>query len=289
VSFYSYRTDAFSSKTPRFATTIDSRLASPRHDSACNQKFPTAGEYCQEYAPGVKVTTALVGDSHAEHFLYGVGAYLLTKHENVVHLGESGCPPLLDVERFLFGAHDMCHDANNSVIAFVANNNDLTRVILSFRGVVDVTGTGFGEPESGLQFTFKASGTDLSPGESMRRALERTVERLLRSDKTVWLLLQVPELDFHVEECIGRPVSFGNRIRTPCAVPKTEVVERQAAYRQIVSGVQRKYPALHIFDPLPSLCDERWCYAIVDHSLMYLDNNHLSRAGSLFLSRKFAF
>jgi peptidoglycan/LPS O-acetylase OafA/YrhL len=289
VSFYSYKTDAFSSRTPRFATTIDSRLASPRHDSVCNQKFPTAGEYCQEYATGVKVTTALVGDSHAEHFLSGVGAYLLTKHENVVHLGQSGCPPLLDVERSSYGTHDTCHDANNSVIAFVLNNNDLTRVILSFRGVVDVTGTGFGDPESGLQFTFKVSGTDLSPGESMLQALGRTVGLLLRSNKTVWLLLQVPELDFRVEECIGRPFSFGNRIRTPCAVPKTKVIERQAAYRQIVSDVQRKHPALHVFDPLPFLCDEQWCYAIVDHSLMYRDNNHLSRTGSLFLSRQFAF
>jgi hypothetical protein len=155
VSFYSYRTDAFRSRTPTFATSIDAHPASPRHDPVCNQRFPTAGEYCQEYATGVKVTTALIGDSHAEHFLNGVGAYLLAKHENVVHLGQSGCPPLLDIERFGIGASDTCHDANNSVITYVANNNDLTRVILSLRGVVDVTGTGFGKSE-GLQIIFQS-------------------------------------------------------------------------------------------------------------------------------------
>jgi hypothetical protein len=123
----------------------------------------------------------------------------------------------------------------------------------------------------------------------MKQALERTVGLLLRSNRTVWLLLQVPELNFNIEECVGRPFSVENKIRTPCAVPKAEVIERQAAYRQVVSEVQQKLPALHVFDPLPLLCDKQWCYAIIDHSLLYLDGNHLSKAGSLFFAKKFAF
>jgi hypothetical protein len=99
----------------------------------------------------------------------------------------------------------------------------------------------------------------------------------------------VPELGFSVDECAGRPVSFEHRVRTPCAVPAADVVERQAVYRRIVEDVRQQQPALHVFDPTRSLCDERWCYAIVDHALMYVDDNHLSRAGSMFFSKQFTF
>jgi hypothetical protein len=99
----------------------------------------------------------------------------------------------------------------------------------------------------------------------------------------------VPELGFKVEEYAGRSVRFEHRIRTPCAVPRAEVVARQAVYRRIVDEVRREQPALRVFDPLPVLCDERWCHAIVDNVLMYVDDNHLSRAGSLFFAKRFAF
>src|SRR5262249_15608489 len=108
VSLYGYQAATFSSREPRFATAVDDRIASPRHDPVCEAKFPVGAEYCQQYAADVKVTTALLGDSHAEHFLNGVGAHLLKKGENVVHLGESGCPPLLGIERVLPGGRDTC-------------------------------------------------------------------------------------------------------------------------------------------------------------------------------------
>jgi len=289
ISFYSYETDAFTSRTPQFATAVDPPMRSPRHDPRCGERFPTEGEYCQEYAPGLPVTAALIGDSHAEHFLNGVGAFLRDKGQTVVHLGESGCPPLFDVERATTGVGDTCRAAGNSVLNLVANRPELRTVILSFRGAVDVSGTGFGETERELRVSFRTADANLAPPDAMKKALARTVEFLLDHGKTVWLLLQVPELDFRIDQCVGRPVSFSHHVRIPCAVPKAEVVERQGVYRQIVREVNDKLPALHVFDPMRFLCDDRWCYAVVDHVLLYLDNNHLSRAGSLFFADKFTF
>ena len=54
-----------------------------------------------------------------------------------------------------------------------------------------------------------------------------------------------------------------------------------------IDDVRRQQPALHVFDPMPFLGDERWCHAIVDQTLLYVDDNHLSRAGSLFFSKRF--
>ncbi len=289
VAFYAYRTNALSSRTPQFAIAVDPPLRSPRHDAACNQRFPTSGEYCQVYAPDLDVTTALLGDSHAEHFLNGIGAYLQRRRQTVVHLGESGCPPLFDVERSVFGAADTCRAANSSVLNLVASIPALSTVVLSFRGAADVSGPLGGDAAAAPHITFRAAGSTLSPAESMHAALDRTIDLLLARNKTVWLLLQVPELGFPLDQCAGRPISFSNHVRTPCAVPRDDVVQRQAEYRRIVDDVRRAHPALHVFDPMPYLCDSRWCYGEKDHVLMYVDDNHLSRAGSLLFAGKFTF
>ena len=105
----------------------------------------------------------------------------------------------------------------------------------------------------------------------------------------MWLLLQVPELGFNVGECIGRPFSFGHRLRNPCATPKTAVMSRQAVYRQIVETVAKKQPALHVFDPLPYLCDADSCFGILGGKVLYRDDDHLSREGSAFVAAKIPF
>jgi hypothetical protein len=244
-----------------------------------------SAEYCQVYTPGLKVTTALVGDSHAEHFFTGVGAYLATAGENVVHLGQSGCPPLMDIERFNVGGSDTCRASSNELITYVANHADIKRVILSFKGAVYVTGRGWDVDD----VVFRAAGTELPPEESMAQALRLTVEYLIRHQKEVWLILQVPELRFNLTQCFDRPFSFEKRVRTPCAVPRDSVTVRQAGFRRAVQQVQQQVPALNVFDPLPYLCDDRWCHAIVGNELLYVDDNHLSREGSLFFADKFHF
>jgi len=41
------------------------------------------------------------------------------------------------------------------------------------------------------------------------------------------------------------------------------VLARQAPYRAIVDEVRQCVPALRVFDPLPYLCDDRFCFAVV--------------------------
>jgi hypothetical protein len=274
-------------RTPLFATNVDSDFPSPRFDAKCNAVFPTKGEYCQQYAPSPAVTTALIGDSHAEHYLHGVGARLVARGENVVHLGESGCPPLFGVERIVSSTPDTC-EANASVLEFIGGNPALTRVVMAFRGTTAVTEKGFAPFERG-SIHIGLRGSSASAADAVRQGLLQTVEYLRAHGKEVWLLLQVPELDFMVDECAGRPFSFERHVRTPCGVAKDRVLARQAPYRAIVDEVRQRVPALRVFDPLPYLCDDRFCFAVVDGRLLYMDNHHLSRAGSLFFADKFTF
>jgi peptidoglycan/LPS O-acetylase OafA/YrhL/cyclophilin family peptidyl-prolyl cis-trans isomerase len=290
VTFYALETDLITSRTPNLIAGFYSRVEEPIPDSACQAQFPTKGEYCHTYTTGLRVTTALIGDSHAAHFLDGVGKYLSSRGENVVHLGHSGCPPLIDLQRIADnrlgevgtgGVVDTCRDADNSVIEFLAGSSSITRVIISFNGARPLGG--------GDKQTTLLAGTLLPPDESMRTALQRTAERLIRAGKQVTLLLQVPELEFHPALCVRRPFSFSGTVKTPCAVPRSEAEARQSLYRQVVADVKQRIPGLQVFDPWSILCDGEWCRAMIGNDLLYSDDNHLSREGSLFFADKFAF
>ena len=154
---------------------------------------------------------------------------------------------------------------------------------------VAASGRGYGDVEQSERFVFRVAGTTFSPLESLRVALEQTVGFFLQRNKEVWLILQVPELGFNISECIGRPVSFEHKLRMPCVVPKEDVLSRQAPYRLVVDSVTAKQPALKIYDPLPAMCDDRSCFGILGDTVLYQDDDHLSRNGSLFFADKFAF
>jgi SGNH domain-containing protein len=149
--------------------------------------------------------------------------------------------------------------------------------VLSFRGAFEMSGA------------YTLAGTTLGPQESMARALNRTVDYLLQQGKEVWLILQVPELDFDVTECIGRPVTFEQHHRTPCAVPHDAVLRAQAPFRALVGDLQQRMPTLKVFDPLTALCDSEWCYGVRGGRVLYGDRQHLTSAGSLFFADKFRF
>jgi len=51
-----------------------------------------------------------------------------------------------------------------------ADKDDQRRVILSFRGAVDVSGTGFGETERELRVSFRTADANLAPPDAMEPA-----------------------------------------------------------------------------------------------------------------------
>jgi peptidoglycan/LPS O-acetylase OafA/YrhL len=277
VSLVSSETERFGPRTPLFAANVPPRLRSPEPDPDCRARFPTSASLCEEYAPSMKLTTALIGDSHAQHFLNGVGANLAARGEDVVLLGETGCPPLLDLETIEPGSTPKCAAANKSVLEFVGSSRRIQRIILSFRGATEMT------------MPYQLVGTSLTPEESMPRALNRTVDYLASTGKEVWLFLQVPEVDFDIRECLRRPFSFEATPPAACGVSRSAVLSAQARFRQVVDDLKHRQPSLRVFDPVLFLCDDGWCPAIKGSRVMYVDRHHLTRAGSLFFADKFRF
>jgi hypothetical protein len=73
-----------------------------------------------------------------------------------------------------------------------------------------------------------------------------------------------------------------------CVMSRRSVDERQRRYRGVVERLAREFSDLLVFDPIPLLCDSRWCYATRNGVLMYGNDNHLSANGSRIVATRLA-
>lgn len=264
------------------------RIESPRNDPACKAKYPVLGAYCLETGGAGTVTTAIIGDSHAHHFMPGLEEALQGRGERAVHLGQPGCPILFGGVREKSGTKEVCAEVSDSILNFLATSSELTRVIISFRGPLNTTGHGYGEVEKNLFVKFSdATNPSLSAPAAMEATLSRTVQFLLAKGKEVWVFEEVPELGFHIDQCQVRPLSLTHKKRESCDLPRVAVDERQREYHRIVLQVKEKYPWLLVYDPKPSLCDDERCVGMKDNKALYADGDHLSRQGSLVAMDRF--
>ena len=271
---------------PRTAIAIDAAVPITQHESQCRERYQGLGEYCQQFDPRLPVTTALLGDSHAAHFFPGLGAILQARGQNLVHLGQTGCPPLLGVQRINAAGDNTCVRVNAAVIDAVAADPAIVDVWLSFRGALAVEGNGF-EDGSRPATLFRVAVGDAVNGAAIEKGFRETIARLKGSGKRVGIILQIPELGFRVDACTGRPVSLAHRpARASCAVSADVFHQRQARFVELVSRMQREF-GIDVFDPSTELCDSTSCRAVADGRMLYHDDNHLGVAGSSWVMRAF--
>jgi len=265
---------------------------SSKGDTKCKADHPTKGEYCRMISAAdqtASVDTVLLGDSHAEHIVYGLGSALSEVGSGLLHLGESGCPPILGTERFRPGTPDVCHEIVENLISYVVAKDDLKRVVLAFRSALTTSGVGFGYPEKDLRIVFRRKGFEIDePSDALTDGIRRTLERLFAAKKEVWIVLQTPELGFEIERCVGRSPTIQREIMSPCAVSRSAVEARRREFNQIVQGLITSFPVLRVIDPATALCDSELCYGAKNGQILYRDDDHLNMAGSLDLKPLFS-
>jgi peptidoglycan/LPS O-acetylase OafA/YrhL len=253
------------------------------NDKACRAATGMQAGYCQQYLDSsAPITTVLFGDSHAAHLFPGLGARLSEHGQNLLHVGDMGCPPLMHIERAYEKGGSTCAEINSAALNMINNSTSLEHVVLAFRGGIYTAGDVAGAT------LVRLAGTTIVGRPAVETALTQTVESLLAHHKRLTIVLPTPTLGFEISDCVGRPLSFApQHIRTPCAVAQAEVLRDQAADRAIVLAQAQRFP-INVVDSLPALCDGERCWGVIDGQPLYSDNNHLGIAGSKRVARVFA-
>ena len=101
-------------------------------------------------------------------------------------------------------------------------------------------------------------------------------------------MLDIPNLNFHPRDCIEsknrviqslRKNTFNKRVLTECKISRSDYEQKNAPYKLLIEEIQRRFPAIEIFNPIASLCDKDYCWAIANEVPIYYDPDHLTVEG----------
>ena len=89
----------------------------------------------------------------------------------------------------------------------------------------------------------------------------------------------VPEFDYRIVSCVLRADLYG-MARDFCSVARSRVEARRKKTMEILARLTRGSPNVRLVDPIDLFCDRATCRPYVGQSILYKDNNHLSRFGA---------
>jgi hypothetical protein len=114
------------------------------------------------------------------------------------------------------------------------------------------------------------------------------MRNLTKADKKIFFIVDIPELGFEPERCVDvRPYQLVDNKKSVCAITKEVFINRNASFLSIVAQHAKQFPNVNFLYPSNRLCDDKFCYAKIDNTIYYRDDDHLSYEGSLKMGQLF--
>lgn len=248
------------------------RLAVPRIE---------AGNVCSIGTEGVQPTFAFIGDSFADALMPGMDEAAKRAGVAGYALVHSGCFPLAQVDQ----GDNGCRDFTDAALRFVAAHPEVTRVVLVARWTSAFFGNRFGQVRGEGWFITdaqsKGAGYAENPG-VLRRGLERTLDAL--AGREVVVIAHIPEQRYDVPRALALHAVYGmpREVALPLSLHET----RQAPLRPMFAGLAKAHP-FRLLDVGAALCRDGSCPVQSGATVLYADDNHLSRSGGTLLADLF--
>lgn len=225
-------------------------------------------QYCAFTDTGAPRTVAIVGDSHSN--LYGAVAALGKKQGfNTLLLG-----------RFQPGLSGASAGQDAIILGVLANNADITKVIIVCRGIITITGIhNPGERANSAPF----AGLGI---QTYGRELEEFTEKIMTMGKEVALLAETLELNIDPKDALERTLSGIRYKKNFTPTTKEQTLRRQRPYLELLAGIAQRTGAAVLYT-IDAFCPDEECLVFrKDGSALYLDDDHLSPAGNELLLEK---
>lgn len=243
----------------------------------CNRLY-RGEQYCMIGDANRPPDAALIGDSHANHFYFGLEESLRRRSQNLLMIGAGGCPPFFGIDRGKHPQHGNlnCLARTQAFYKNVLESPSIRTVYLAFHHSEYF--------RKDVEFIDREAGTTPQPTpETLLAPLVRTIQAFEARGKQVVLIYDLPELDRDIAVCLaGGPVL--SRENKACPVADIRFSTDFADYDRLLQAVTAQTRA-RIFDTRPYL---RGNFPVNPQGVLtYRDNSHLSRDGSLFFADKY--
>ena len=254
---------------------------------------PLPGLRCVVGADSFARRAVLWGDSHADSAAPGIARWAAERGVATYQLTMAGCPPLFDVlVQGPRASYAPCDEFRERVRTYLLNEPSVETVILSARWTVYTENARFGIDDPGpVSYLVDTRGGEWSPAASKRafsHALEATIAELHRSGKNVIVLGTIPPIGTNVPDCLARnhmPLSGS----VDCNPPAAGILPHMAFADAEVLRLTADSKGVCGFIPSRSLCSSGRCMTTEADEVLYANDDHLSRAGAIHLSRFFDF
>lgn len=240
--------------------------------------------HCLTMDPSRPPDTVLIGDSHAHHLQAGLLNSYKTQKNNITILWGGDCLPFFeDIGRVNFPSN--CDSSFiNHALEEAIHSASIERIILAGYGVAKIQGRGESTNRSEDYANNPSIDALRKNSETFKRAMYRTIDRLVMSGKQVAFIVDVPEMYFDPMQCVSRPLELpGHKIRKPCAVSRQKFEARNNDFHRIIQEARERFPMVKFVDAYQYLCDQELCYGSINGELLYKDRDHLNSAGSRYL------
>jgi peptidoglycan/LPS O-acetylase OafA/YrhL len=245
----------------------------------CIKKYVGGGNsFCRITNIDLPPTAAILGDSHAGHFYWGLSDYIHSKGGNLINLGAGACPPFLGVTKIVHPKIDEIHcNYAQDGFKYILGDQSIKTVFLAFHHAEYF--------RNDIKISYAdnkySSSTNFS---SVTDSLIEAINLLESKGKKVIILYDMPTINFDIKKCFAmRPYELGNKI---CPTEDDIFIRDFDRYNSLLDEVKSK-TSVDIFYTHPFISGN---FPITKNGLpAYFDSNHLTVIGSKFFVDKYDF
>jgi len=274
-------------------------LASESHDRpdrTCIQQVVRGTEgtpACRIGAAGGEPTFAVWGDSHAGALRQALSQSAEAAGRSGLLLSMAGCPPLVDaLVKNGRDINDECQRFARGALRVLETSSALRRVALVSRWSVYVGGQVGGEegPLVGGMLLQDPTGRkldDVGRARLLEAALDRTMQVLRARDKHVFIADPIPEVGWDVPSTVARLAWFHDTTSV-FGVDDAAYSARNSFVLDALGRLSSRLPGGARLAPENVLCHSGRCDVVLADTILYCDDDHVSREGAALLMPLFA-
>ena len=229
----------------------------------------------------------ILGDSHAEYLLGAIESIAPLGGKNLIAWTMSGCPFIADVEQRKAG-DGSCKDYVKAASLWLSLNHPKVPVLIINRSSQHVIG-----PNELNRINELAHPNYFIPGTEHDNALRiKALQKgladtacTLSTTHPVILLRPVPEMRRHVPNTLGKAIL--RHTDPELFIRLNDYFSRQQPVLEAQDAAHQAC-GLRILEVTPQLCPSGICHGVVDGMPIYVDDDHLNRAGAHMVIRPLA-
>ena len=245
--------------------------------------------YCRGQSLDKDKLIAVIGDSHAHAIYPGIAEQAEQNGYGTILLANSSCPPFIG---FPWGNNTQeitaCETMIEQILHLVQSDSRIDKVFISTRGPTYIHDEVKGKfTEASVRSSLENIYDPRLTWESFFDGFGKTLAILEKTQavKSVYYLLENPELDFLPKDVVTRPFDKWGLSSQDNSMDRNLFELRMNSYFEGMHRVGKQSSKLNIIDPKPFMCNEEKCFSYKDGQFLYADDDHFSVYGAKFAAQ----